>query len=140
MPSSATTNGTRVAMRPDMKATSRERRSSLAMQTDAPALRAALRAAASCGRRRAHRLPLPVSISVYSATISRPSALAKACDGGALRLQAKAGAALPLSGDAIVGDEAFVHRLRNMLTSVYMLQSVPNCQLDGRLVALVVTT
>jgi hypothetical protein len=50
-PSSATMKGTRCAISPETKATSRESRSSLETRTLQRALRAAARAAASCGRR-----------------------------------------------------------------------------------------
>src|ERR1700719_3266973 len=50
-PSSATMNGTREALKTEMKATSRDRRQSFATTTGAFALRAFASAAANCGRR-----------------------------------------------------------------------------------------
>ena len=61
-------------------------RSSLATATSHLAFLAAFSAAFSCGRRSSASAPLPVSTSVNSATISKPSALANACDGRALAL------------------------------------------------------
>jgi hypothetical protein len=56
-PSSATIKGTRWAMRPATKATSRERRSSLATTTGHFFTRASANAAASCGRRSSASAP-----------------------------------------------------------------------------------
>ena len=50
-PSSATMNGVRWLMRPEMKCTSLDRRQSLATMIGHLSLRAAARAALSCGRR-----------------------------------------------------------------------------------------
>jgi hypothetical protein len=72
-PSSATRKGTRCAIRPEMKCTSRERRSSLATATEQRSARALANAAANCGRRSSASLPLPVSTSTNSATGSNPS-------------------------------------------------------------------
>ena len=77
-PSSVTMNGTRCAIRPEMKCTSRDSRSSLETDHRAPSLRAALMAAASCGRRSSASAPLPVSLSSNVAAILKPSAAAKA--------------------------------------------------------------
>ena len=65
---------------------------------------AALRAAASCGRRSSASAPFPLSISVYSAAMSKPSALAKAAT-AARCLRARAAAALLRGADAVVSDE-----------------------------------
>ena len=73
--SSATMKGTHWAIRPATKATSREKRSSLATT--------AFRCLRSCercgqgGRRSSASLPFPVSASTYSAMISRDSLAAK---------------------------------------------------------------
>ena len=75
-PSAQTMNGTRCAIRLEMNTTSRLSRSSLATATSHLAFFAAFSAAFSCGRRSSASEPLPVSISVNSATISKPSALA----------------------------------------------------------------
>ena len=66
---------------------------------------AAFSAAFSCGRRSSASLPLPVSTSVNSATISKPSASANAGDGLALGFEAETRAALLLGGDAVIGDD-----------------------------------
>jgi hypothetical protein len=76
-PSSATMNGTRCAISPATKATSRDRRSSLETRTQHLAAFAWARAAASCGRRSIASAPSPVSASTYSAMIRRLSASAK---------------------------------------------------------------
>ena len=68
--------GTRCAIKPEMNATSRERRHSFATTTASLALRAFASAAASCGRRSKASLPLPVSTSTNSAITSQPSAAA----------------------------------------------------------------
>ena len=68
-PSSATIKGTRCAIRPDTKATSRDSRSSFETRTLHFALRAAAKAAASCGRRSRASAPLPISASTYSLMI-----------------------------------------------------------------------
>ena len=73
-PSSATMKGTRCAISPDTNATSRESLSSLETTTQHLALRAAARAAASCGRRSSASVPLPVSASTNSPMIVIPSA------------------------------------------------------------------
>ena len=75
-PSSATMNGTRCTIRPATNATSRERRSSFETTTEHLFARAALRAAASFGRRSRASAPLPVSASVYSPMMAKPSAAA----------------------------------------------------------------
>jgi hypothetical protein len=56
-------NGTRCAIRPEMKATWWDRRHSFATTTGAFALRAVTNAAACCGRRSIASVPLPVSTS-----------------------------------------------------------------------------
>jgi hypothetical protein len=76
-PSSATMNGTRWAIRPATKATSRDNRSSLDTTMLHLALRAAANAAASCGLWSRASAPFPVSASVYSLMIVRPSEAAK---------------------------------------------------------------
>src|SRR5438045_2916393 len=58
-PSSATTNDTRCAMSPEMNATSRDSRSSLATMTGHLPARLAASAAASWGRRSRASTPLP---------------------------------------------------------------------------------
>src|SRR5271165_1771825 len=97
-PSSATMNGTRCAIRPEMNATSRDRRHSLATTTAALPLRACASAAASFGRRSRASAPLPVSTSTYSPVTSQPSAAAK-------RAMASRWASIPrpLLDDADVG-------------------------------------
>lgn len=72
-PSSAATKGTHCAIRPEMKATSRERRSSFATTTGHLLCRAEARAAASRGRRSGASAPLPVSTSVNSEMSAIPS-------------------------------------------------------------------
>jgi hypothetical protein len=64
--------GTRWAIKPATKATSRESRSNLATTTGHFFTRAAFRAAASWGRRSRASAPLPVSASTYSEVISGP--------------------------------------------------------------------
>jgi hypothetical protein len=73
-PRAVTTNSTRCAIRPEMKCTSRERRSSFATITGA---RAALRAAASPGRCSSASEPLPVSASECQPASVKTSAFAK---------------------------------------------------------------
>jgi hypothetical protein len=60
----ATRNGTRCAIRPEMKCTSRDRRSSLATITGPRSRFACSSARASFGRRSSASAPLPVSISI----------------------------------------------------------------------------
>ena len=72
-PSSATMNGTRCAIRPATKATSRDSRSSLATTTLHFEAFAAAREAASWGRRSSASDPLPVSNSTNSAVSTRDS-------------------------------------------------------------------
>jgi hypothetical protein len=69
--------GTRCAMSPDMKATSRESRSSLATMIGHLRLRAAASAAASCRRRSSASEPLPLSASTKAAVSSNRSCAAK---------------------------------------------------------------
>ena len=103
-PSSATMNGTRWAMRPEMKATSRESRSSLATMTGhLPVL---------AGGQRGGELRAPVEGIGTLAGLDLGElgdegvalGLGEAGDGGPLRLDAEARSALPGGGDPIVGD------------------------------------
>src|SRR5262245_52782694 len=101
-PSSATMKGTRWAIRPEMKAISRERRSSFETITGhLAALASARRPAVECigafARFRFH---------VFS---QEPDLLGfgKSRDRGALRFDAQARAVLLLCGDTIVGNSAF---------------------------------
>jgi hypothetical protein len=71
-------NGTRCAISVAMKATSRLKRSSLATSTAHLAFLAGISAIASCGRLPSASAPLPVSISMNSPMISKPSAAANA--------------------------------------------------------------
>jgi hypothetical protein len=75
-PNSATMNGTRWAIRPATKATSRDNRSSLATTTLHFLLFAAARAAASCGRLSSASAPLPLSNSTNSPQMAKDSAAA----------------------------------------------------------------
>src|SRR5258707_14541031 len=76
-PSSATMKGTRRAIRPATKATSRDRRSSLATTTLHFAAFAAASAAASWGRLSKASAPFPGLASTYSPAIVRDSLAAK---------------------------------------------------------------
>jgi hypothetical protein len=69
-------NGTRSRINPLMKCTSRLSRCSFEITTGHLALRAALIAAASCGRRSSASAPFPVSTSVKVSMTRRPSAFA----------------------------------------------------------------
>src|SRR4051812_15919578 len=100
-PSSATMNGTRCAIRPATKATSRESRSSFETRTQHLPWRAAASAAASCGHRSRASAPLPVSASTYSAMIADGLGFGKPLDGSSLRLDSKARALLLPYGDAV---------------------------------------
>ena len=106
-PSSATMNGTRWAIRPATNATSRDSRSSLDTTTLHLAFRAAANAAASCGRRSRASAPFPVSASVYSLMMVRPSACREALDGRPLGFYAEARALLSLGGNSKICDSAF---------------------------------
>ena len=86
-----------------MNSTSRESRSSLATATSHLICFAAFNAALNCGRRSSASEPLPVSTSVKSAVTSKPSA-GEGGNSRALGLEAKAGTALLLSADTVVGD------------------------------------
>src|SRR5713226_2662437 len=95
-PCSATMNGTLCAIRAATKATSRDRRSSLATTTLHFADLAAERAAASFGRRSRASAPLPVSASTKLGDDRERFGLGEALNSGALRIDAKAEALLSL--------------------------------------------
>src|SRR5271166_5442044 len=105
-PSSATRNGTRCAMRPLMKCTSRERRSNFATTTGAlPCRRASASAAESCGRRSRASAPFPrLDLGELRDDLEALS-LSEASDGCALGVETKAGLSLLASADLIIGDE-----------------------------------
>ena len=79
-----------------MKATSRLQAVELGDDDSHLAFFAAFSAAFSCGRRSSASLPLPVSISVNSPMMVKPSACGERGNRLALRFEAEAGAALPL--------------------------------------------
>ena len=105
-PSSATIKGTRWAIRPATKATSRENRSSLATTTLHFAAFAAANAAASCGRRSRASAPFPLSASINSADNCESFAGGKSLDDCALGVQAEARAVLALRGNPQVCNRA----------------------------------
>jgi hypothetical protein len=82
----------------------RESLSSLETTTQHLALRAAAKAAASCGRRSSASKPLPVSASTNSPMIVILSASPKRVHGSPLRLDPEPGAMLSLSGYPVIGD------------------------------------
>ena len=90
MPSSATMNGTRCAIRPAMKATSRDRRSSLATTTGHFAVR-------RCRERGGKLRPAIQGVGSLArfdldelGDLGEVFALCEPCDGGSLRLNAEA--------------------------------------------------
>ena len=108
-PNAVTRKGTRCTIRLAMNATSRDKRSSFATATWHFAFFAAFSAARSCGLRSSASLPLPVSTSVNSAKISKPSASANATTARRCACEAKAALALLRRGDTVVGDQLGTH-------------------------------
>ena len=105
-PSSATMNGTRCAISPAMKATSRESRSSLETITGHLAERPVAKAAARRGRRSSASAPFAgFDLDVFGDDLDSLG-FGEPRDCGFLGFDAKTRALLLLCGDTIVGNSA----------------------------------